>query len=97
MNTKKSVALIECSDGAKQYILDMTSQENGYQVTKILAKSSTGENIIRGDYPQSEFVQDTRSIFDDKNIELVIVNAPGDNDLHVVAQALEAGKQVRIV
>ena len=48
-------------------------------------------------YPDAEFVQDKSAIINDGSIDLVIISSPDDEGMNIVTEALEAGKNVRIL
>ncbi|MBC7827212.1 MAG: hypothetical protein H7122_05675 [Chitinophagaceae bacterium] len=97
MKALKYAGLIECSDSTQFNWSEGHHKLDGFYLKKILIKQNTGNHIAKEYYPQAEMVQDTESIFHDESIELVIVSGPDDADLNLVAEAIEAGKQVRVL
>ena len=95
--TMKYVGLIECGNATIPSLAQDVSISNGYQVTKILAGGKATNNLVRDHYPHAEMVNDSSSIINDSNIELVIIAGSTNGDLGIVAQALDAGKQVRVL
>lgn len=98
MQTIKYAGLIECGDSITASWNESPNLFDGFELKKILFKQN--KNIGKHSheyYPKAETVQDTHSILNDNSIELVILSAPGENDLNLVAQAIEAGKQVRVL
>lgn len=97
METIKNVGLIECGNSTMPSLSNDFSLVNGFRLTKILAKNTSTNQFAKEYYPEAEIVNDYGSIIGDQSIQLVIVAAPKDNDLTLVAEALGAGKQVRIL
>ncbi|HKH62815.1 MAG TPA: hypothetical protein VKA49_18360 [Flavitalea sp.] len=96
MQTKKYAGLIECGDSITASWNESPSLFDGFELKKILFRQNKGKHN-QDYYPKAETVQDTYSILNDNSIELIILSAPGENDLNLVAQAIEAGKQVRVL
>ena len=97
MNTLRNIGLIECGGKGKKFQLDSTSSGNGFKLVKVLVRNSISLDSARKQYPMAEIVDHEHSIIHDNAIDLVIVSGPKQADLPLVAEALEAGKQVRIV
>jgi len=97
MDTLTNIALIECNATKAHYFLDLTSALNGFNLTKVLVKRTITERMAKEQYPQSEIVLSKQAIINDKSIELVIISSPSKEDLSLVGEVLESGKQVRIV
>ena len=97
MEEIKYAGLIECGDSTQANWSDGHSELDGFHLKKVLIKQNIGNHIAKEYYPRAEMVQDTNSIINDESIELVIVSAPAETDLNLVAEALEAGKQVRVL
>ncbi|MHA4845497.1 hypothetical protein ACX0G7_15090 [Flavitalea antarctica] len=95
--TMKYVGLIECGNSSIPSLAQDVTISNGYQVTKILPSKKATNNLVKDHYPDAEMVNDSSSIINDSNIELVIIAGSTNGDLGVVAQALGAGKQVRVL
>lgn len=96
MDRLKYAGLIECGDSILNFA-DAQNEFDGWQLKKVLVKEDVENNVAREFYPEAELVSDTDSIMNDKTIELVIVSAPGEADLTLVAKAIGAGKQVRVL
>lgn len=96
MKEIKYAGLIECGDSITASWTESPSLFDGFELKKILFRQDVGKHSQEY-YPTAEMVEDTYSIINDKSIELVILSAPGENDLDLVAQAIEAGKQVRVL
>ena len=96
MQEVKYAGLIECGESIVAPWPENQGQFDGFHMKKILFKQNAA-NRNKEYFPQAEMVQDTFSIINDETIELVIVSRPGEADLNLVAQAIEAGKQVRVL
>jgi predicted dehydrogenase len=97
MKTSKYIGLIDCSSKEKKFHLDSISTGNGFELKKVLVRGDKTATFAASQYPHAEIVENEHSIFHDSAIDLVIVSAPENEDLGLVAKALEAGKQVRVV
>lgn len=96
MYTLKNIGLIQCGGNGKQFKLDSTSSGNGFQLRKVLVRNISADSA-RSQYPMAEIVDHEHSIIHDNAIDLIIVSSPENSDLGLIAEALEAGKQVRVV
>ena len=98
MQTIKYAGLIECGDSLTAGWNESPNLFDGFELKNILFKQNKNIGKYSHEYnPKAETDQDTQSILNDKSIELVILSAPAENDLNLVAQAIEAGKQVRVL
>ncbi|MBC7889529.1 MAG: hypothetical protein H7Z13_16750 [Ferruginibacter sp.] len=97
MNTTKNIGLIECGSLQKPLYISPESIIEGYSITKVLSTGETNEMNIKSRYPLAEIVDNTRAILDDSSIDLVIVSEPSHGDMGMVGEALQAGKQIRII
>jgi len=94
MSTVKNVGLIQYRDLATPYWLDSNTGSNNFHIKKIFVKGSAG---AIEHYPQAEIVHDTQAIIHDGSIDLVIVLSPDEEGMNTVTEALNAGKNVRIL
>jgi hypothetical protein len=94
MSTVKNVGLIQFRDLATPYKLDSNNGSNSFHIKKVLVK---GHALSADLYPDAEIVQDTNSIIHDGSIDLVILLSPGEEGMDTVTEALNAGKNVRIL
>ena len=97
MTTSKNIGLIECSTNAG--LSRITSQNNpdGYIVKKIKTSNKvTGDNALL-QYPEAQLVDDIHSIIQDTDIDLILISKPKQEDLNMVGEAVNAGKNVRII
>ena len=96
MEVTKYAGLIECGGSITASWQESPTLFDGFELKKILFRQNTSLNG-RDYFPGAEMVQDTQAIIDDETIELIILSAPGEDDLNLVAQAIDAGKQVRVL
>ncbi|MET0243034.1 MAG: Gfo/Idh/MocA family oxidoreductase [Flavitalea sp.] len=97
MEAIKNVGLIECGNSTVPSLSNDFSLVDGFRLTKVLAKNTSTNQFAKAHYPEAELVEDYGSIIADQSIQLVLVASPENNDLSLVAEALGAGKQVRIL
>lgn len=97
MELNQNVGLIECGNSTMPSLSYDLGPVAGLKLTKILARHSSTQQLAREMYPDAEIVTNTASIFDDQSINLVIVAGSDKQDLGLVAQAVGAGKQVRVL
>ena len=93
MSTEKNVGLIHYKDLATPYGLDSKNGSN-LHIKKILVKGNTH---AADNYPQAEIVHNSHAIIHDGSIDLVIVFSPDEEGMNTVTEALNAGKNVRIL
>ena len=93
MSIVKNVGLIHYKDLATTYGLDSLNESN-LHIKKILVK---GDAVAADKYPQAEIVHHSHSIIHDGSIDLVIVLSPDEEGMNTVTEALNAGKNVRIL
>lgn len=96
MNTTKNIGLIECGAPVELYQMNGANLANTYNVKKVLMADKASTNNIQLKYPQVEIVEDKSSIILDKTIDLVIVSSKA-TDMNLIAEVLQAGKQVQIL
>ncbi len=97
METIKNVGLINCGNSTLAVLMNDFGHENGFRLTKVMTSNYTTDKDLKAFFPHAENVSDTGAIINDNSIELVIVAKPSNGDLSVVAEALGAGKQVRVL
>lgn len=97
MNSNKNIGLIECGTNIKPLYVSPETISAGYSVKKILPNGETNESTIRSKYPTAEIVDNKKDIFDDNSIDLVIVSGSSHTDMELVGEAIQAGKQIRII
>ena len=97
MITTKNIGLIECGAAQKALYISPLSIKEGYSIKKVLSANNLTESKIKSKYPSAEIVDNTRSIMDDSSIDLVIVSRPSADDMGMLGEAIQAGKQIRII
>ena len=95
--TINNTGLIECGVSDQIFHLDYTSQLNGYSITKAYLEDKTSAGIVQMKCPEAEIVNDRTAILEDKSIEFILVLSPKPDDMNFIGEALQAGKQVRIM
>lgn len=97
MKPNKNIGLIECS--SREALSKITSQNNpdGYVVKKIRTTNKVARESALEEYPGAELVEDIRAIISDSDIELILVSSPKQEDLAIIGEAVNAGKNVRII
>lgn len=95
MSITKYAGLIECGDPIVNRVQGQ-SEFDGFHLKKVHVKQDMLHPRTREYYPNAELVE-ISSILGDQSIELVIVSRPGEADLNLVAEAIGAGKQVRVL
>jgi predicted dehydrogenase len=96
MSTLKNVGLIECNPPTGDFQRSPFSNENGFHLKKVMLQHASPE-IARMHYPKAEVVQHKAAIIDDATIELIVISGAAQQDMDLVAEALQTGKHVRIV
>jgi predicted dehydrogenase len=98
MNTTiNNVGLIECGVSDQIFHLNHTSHLNGYSITKAFTKDKSSAGIIQSQCPSAEIVDNKTAILEDNSIDFILVLSPKPDDLTFIGEALQAGKQVRVM
>ncbi|WP_134088215.1 oxidoreductase [Olivibacter sp. XZL3] len=72
----------------------LISSVTGLKLYKVYARRSEQQSILRTKYPDAAIVTDVRDIFNDKQIDLVIIASSNDVHFSLTKAALSAGKHV---
>jgi len=88
------VGLIGFGAGGQTFHAPVLTTVKGLQLAKIRAVKPEQVNPARAKYPQAEIVQTSSEIFEDENIDLVIITTPNTSHHSLALQALQAGKHV---
>jgi hypothetical protein len=96
-STIYNTGLIECGLSDQIFHLDHTSQLNGYSITKAYVTDKTSAGLVQIKCPQAEIVADKAAILEDTSIDFILVLSPQAADMTFIGEALQAGKQVRIM
>ena len=94
MNTNKNIGLIECNGTPS---IELSTHINGYRLKKFMAKNHQVNMEVQQKYPEAESVDTITSIISDPEIDLILVTKPGREDLGYVGEAIQSGKNVRIL
>lgn len=89
-----NVGLIECVGSATKYQLENETISHNYQIKKVFTKQNP---YAPEHYPDAQFVKHTSEILQDSSIDLVIIASPDNEGMELVSEALDAGKNVRIL
>ena len=95
MNNIINVGVIGC-ENSEEILLNSGAKNEDKVRLKILALDDATAGFAKTTYPKAEIVNNVKAIVDDKAIELVYVSS-NRNNLPLVKEALQDGKQVRIL
>lgn len=88
------VGLIGFGAGGQIFHAPVITTVQGLQLAKIRAVKPEQVNAARVKYSQAEIVRTSEEIFDDENIDLIIITTPNTSHHSLALQALQAGKHV---
>src|SRR3982750_3203173 len=88
------VGLVGFGVGGQIFHAPVLTPVKGLELTKIRASRPEQVEVARAKYPQSEIVTAPEEIFNDPNIDLVVISTPNTSHFSLASQALEAGKHV---
>ncbi len=98
METNINIGLIDCSKRTEISRAALNGNLNGYNVRKILTViKNVPENTVLKEFPEAQLVDDVKSIINDSSIDLILVSKPTQADIDMVGEAIQAGKNVRII
>ena len=97
MKKVENIGMIEESVAGKPFRLAGISKNEGYDLKKIFVGENNSDSWVKQQFPRTEIVQDMQSIIDDAGIDLVIIPAHQKEELNIVAEILQTGKNIRIV
>lgn len=97
INNTYNIGLIECGVSDALLQLNQTSTLNGYSVKKAYVTDKTSAGIVKSQCPKAEIVEDKHAILNDQSIDFILVISPQSSDLIFIGEAIQAGKQVRIM
>ena len=81
---------------SKSFRLAGISRLEGYHLTKIYVGDNS-DAWVRQSFPGTEIVDNVHSIIHDDNIDLVIMPNGQNEQLQLVAEVLQTGKNIRMV
>ncbi len=97
MKTNKNIGLVECSSRGEISRITSRNNPDGFIVKKIMMANKVAEDSVLSQYPDALLVDDINSIINDSAIELILVSNPKQVDLNMIGEAMQAGKNVRII
>ena len=97
METFKNIGWLEQNISGKDFRIAGISQQNGYQLIKILSEDNLSYRRVKNRFPEAERVRDMESIIQDPRIDLVFISAHEADGQDMVADVLRSGKHVRMV
>ena len=87
---------IEETMKGKAFSLAGISRLEGYNLKKVFVGDSS-DSWVKQQFPEAEIVNDIQSILHDDKIDLVIMPTKQSEELKLVAEVLQTGKNIRIV
>lgn len=97
METVNNIRWIEGSIAGKTFVLAGISKSEKYHLKKIYIGNNISRTWVKEHFPATEIVSEMSSIIDDSGIDLVIIPAQQKDELNLVAEILQTGKNIRIV
>jgi scyllo-inositol 2-dehydrogenase (NADP+) len=94
MNKRINVGLIGFGLGGRVFHAPIITNVDGLYLTKIYTTNKNSIEYIKVQYPKTIVVEELKDIFQDENIELVVIAAKNDKHYSIARQALEADKNV---
>src|SRR5512145_1236726 len=91
MQDRIRVGMLSYGMSGKVFHAPLLHVNKGFVMKKIMQRSN---NNALERYPYVEIVKDSKDIFQDPDIDLVLVNTPDHTHFEYVKKALEAGKHV---
>jgi|SRR6185437_6736547 len=88
------VGLIGFGVGGQIFHAPVLSAVKGLELVKIRATKPEQINVAKIKYPKAAIASTSEEIFDDDNIDLVVITTPNTSHYPLTLQALEAGKNV---
>jgi len=96
METLTNVGLIECTSTHGDPKGSAFDNRNGFRLKKVMVQDASPE-MVQMLYPQSEVVLNKKAITEDETIDLIVIAGAGQENMDLVAEALQTGKHVRVV
>jgi predicted dehydrogenase len=88
------VGLIGFGVGGQIFHAPILTTVNGLELVKIRATKPEQVAVVKAKYPGAAVVTTSEEIFDDANIDLVVITTPNTSHHSLAMQALQAGKHV---
>lgn len=97
IESEYTIGLVECGVSDALFHIDQTTNLNRFSVKKAFVTDKTSAGMLQSQCPKAEIVADKRSILKDNSIDFILVISPKSEDMTFVGEAIQAGKQVRII
>jgi predicted dehydrogenase len=94
MDKTIKVGLIGFGVGGQIFHAPVLTSVKGLELVKIRAAKQEQIAVASIKYPQAKIVSTSEEIFEDKNIDLVVITTPNTSHQSLAMQALHAGKHV---
>jgi scyllo-inositol 2-dehydrogenase (NADP+) len=94
MDKTIKIGLIGFGAGGQTFHAPVLRMVKGLQLAKIRAVKPEQIAIAQSKYPQATTVSTSEEIYNDENIELVVITTPNTSHYSLAMQALKAGKNV---
>jgi len=88
------VGLIGFGVGGQIFHAPVLTSVQGLELVKIRATKPEQINVAKAKYPKATIVPTSEEIFNDENIDLVVITTPNTSHYSLAMQALKAGKHV---
>ncbi|WP_027625905.1 Gfo/Idh/MocA family oxidoreductase [Clostridium lundense] len=94
MDKKINVGLIGYSSGGRIYNAPIIASVPGLKIVKIFERQKENVNLANINFPKSSIVSDTKDIFEDSSIDLVVIATPTPYHYELAYKALSNNKNV---
>ncbi len=94
MDKNIKVGLIGFGVGGQIFHAPVLTTIKGLELMKIRATKPEQISVAKTKYPQAKIVSTSEEIFNDKNIDLVVITTPNTSHHSLATQSLKAGKHV---
>lgn len=89
-------ALLGFGTGGRYFHAPLLEAVEGFSLRYIFTRNESNRQYAREFFPQAELVSDVSAVWEDKNINLVVLATPNHTHFELAQCALEAGKNVVI-
>jgi predicted dehydrogenase len=91
MEKNLAVALVGYGNASKIFHAPLITATPGLSLVKVVSSDAAK---VHADWPEIEVVANAQTVFDDPNIDLVVIPTPNTTHFPLAQQALQAGKHV---
>jgi hypothetical protein len=95
MTTLSNIGLIKCGTDDSVYEVKNNAALKA-RIIKVYAPKKQN-SFLNAHYPGAEIVNEKTMLLHDERIEHVIISEPTKDDLHLISEALQAGKKVQVI